>query len=94
MSLAPRGGGGEDKHSFQRHEIITELTNTLSLSLLLSMCVSHSVSGVITMAGNSNSLITWQQQKLLAWQLAHPSGTAEECIDWMKQTHSKRVKTG
>ncbi|XP_065881944.1 tRNA nucleotidyltransferase cca2 isoform X2 [Euphorbia lathyris] len=33
------------------------------------------------------------QQKLLAWQLAHPSGTAEECLDWMKETHSnKRAK--
>ncbi|KAJ4701094.1 CCA tRNA nucleotidyltransferase [Melia azedarach] len=37
-------------------------------------------------------LVREWQQKLLAWQLAHPSGTAEECFDWMKQTHSKRVK--
>ncbi|KAI3464382.1 hypothetical protein Pfo_021045 [Paulownia fortunei] len=29
------------------------------------------------------------QQKLLEWQLAHPSGSAEECIDWMRQTQSK-----
>ncbi|XP_009600897.2 tRNA nucleotidyltransferase cca2 isoform X2 [Nicotiana tabacum] len=33
------------------------------------------------------------QQKLLEWQLAHPSGTAEECLDWMKQTQSKRART-
>ncbi|MBA0566282.1 hypothetical protein Golob_011113 [Gossypium lobatum] len=32
------------------------------------------------------------QQKALSWQLAHPSGTAEECLDWMKETHSKRIK--
>ncbi|CAK7338091.1 unnamed protein product [Dovyalis caffra] len=32
------------------------------------------------------------QQKLLAWQLAHPTGTAEECLDWMKETHLKRAK--
>lgn len=32
------------------------------------------------------------QQKVLMWQLAHPSGTAEECLDWMRETHSKRVK--
>ncbi|KAJ6433608.1 hypothetical protein OIU84_017327 [Salix udensis] len=32
------------------------------------------------------------QQKLLAWQLAHPAGTVEECLDWMKETHSKRAK--
>ncbi|KAJ0084221.1 hypothetical protein Patl1_29958 [Pistacia atlantica] len=24
--------------------------------------------------------------------LAHPSGIAEDCLDWMKETHSKRVK--
>ncbi|GLU16385.1 hypothetical protein SLE2022_328220 [Rubroshorea leprosula] len=27
------------------------------------------------------------QQKLLAWQLAHPSGTKEECLNWMRETH-------
>ncbi|KAA8546308.1 hypothetical protein F0562_002953 [Nyssa sinensis] len=32
------------------------------------------------------------QQKLLEWQLAHPSGTAEECVDWMRQNHSKRAR--
>ncbi|XP_031266869.1 tRNA nucleotidyltransferase cca2 isoform X1 [Pistacia vera] len=37
-------------------------------------------------------LVREWQQKLLAWQLAHPSGTAEDCLDWMKETHSKRVK--
>ncbi|KAJ0013315.1 hypothetical protein Pint_21480 [Pistacia integerrima] len=34
-------------------------------------------------------LVREWQQKLLAWQLAHPSGTGEGCLDWMKQTHSK-----
>ncbi|KAL7118172.1 hypothetical protein ACP275_03G118900 [Erythranthe tilingii] len=33
------------------------------------------------------------QQKLLEWQLANPSGSAEECIDWMNQTQSKRART-
>ncbi|XP_061994383.1 tRNA nucleotidyltransferase cca2-like isoform X1 [Rosa rugosa] len=28
------------------------------------------------------------QRKLLAWQFAHPSGTAEECREWLKETHS------
>lgn len=44
-------------------------------------------------ARNSNSFIIWQQQKLLAWQLANPLGTVEECIDWMRQADSKRLKT-
>ncbi|KAL0326325.1 UNVERIFIED_CONTAM: CCA tRNA nucleotidyltransferase, mitochondrial [Sesamum calycinum] len=32
------------------------------------------------------------QQKLLEWQLAHPSGSADECIEWMRQTQSKRAR--
>ncbi|XP_062172773.1 tRNA nucleotidyltransferase cca2 [Alnus glutinosa] len=38
-------------------------------------------------------LVREWQQKLLAWQLANPLGTVEECIDWMRQAHSKRFKT-
>ncbi|KAJ4837336.1 hypothetical protein Tsubulata_037776 [Turnera subulata] len=30
------------------------------------------------------------QRNVLAWQLAHPAGTTEECLDWMR--HSKRAK--
>ncbi|KAL4278703.1 hypothetical protein GQ457_03G031360 [Hibiscus cannabinus] len=37
-------------------------------------------------------LVREWQQKALSWQLAHPSATAEECIDWMKESHSKRRK--
>ncbi|XP_021287860.1 putative CCA tRNA nucleotidyltransferase 2 [Herrania umbratica] len=37
-------------------------------------------------------LVSEWQQKVLTWQLAHPSGTAEECLDWMRETHSKRIK--
>ncbi|GKG21500.1 hypothetical protein Tco_0384095, partial [Tanacetum coccineum] len=34
------------------------------------------------------------QRKLLQWQLASPSGSVEECIDWMTwQAQMKRVKT-
>ncbi|KAM5574038.1 tRNA nucleotidyltransferase cca2-like [Rosa sericea] len=29
------------------------------------------------------------KQKVFAWQLAHPSGTKEECRDWMKKTFFK-----
>ncbi|KAJ0086367.1 hypothetical protein Patl1_07806 [Pistacia atlantica] len=36
-------------------------------------------------------LVREWQQKLPAWQLAHPSGIAEACLDWMKETHSKRI---
>ncbi|XP_031394580.1 tRNA nucleotidyltransferase cca2 isoform X2 [Punica granatum] len=37
-------------------------------------------------------LVREWQQRILAWQLANPSGTAEECLDWMRETHQKRVK--
>ncbi|KAK3405944.1 hypothetical protein EUGRSUZ_K02157 [Eucalyptus grandis] len=37
------------------------------------------------------SVKEWQQ-KLLAWQLANPAGTADECLEWMRQTHLKRIK--
>ncbi|KAF8026687.1 hypothetical protein BT93_F3229 [Corymbia citriodora subsp. variegata] len=37
-------------------------------------------------------LVKEWQQKLLAWQLANPAGTADECLEWMRQTHLKRIK--
>ncbi|KAL6962004.1 CCA tRNA nucleotidyltransferase [Sarracenia purpurea var. burkii] len=37
-------------------------------------------------------LVREWQQKLLEWQLVHPSGTSEECLDWMRQTNSKRAR--
>ncbi|XP_038886744.1 tRNA nucleotidyltransferase cca2 [Benincasa hispida] len=37
-------------------------------------------------------LVREWQQKILAWQLARPSGTSEECLDWIREMHSKRVK--
>nr|XP_043617412.1 tRNA nucleotidyltransferase cca2 isoform X2 [Erigeron canadensis]XP_043617413.1 tRNA nucleotidyltransferase cca2 isoform X2 [Erigeron canadensis] len=34
------------------------------------------------------------QRKLLQWQLAYPSGSVDECVDWMtRQTQLKRAKT-
>ncbi|XP_010534110.1 PREDICTED: putative CCA tRNA nucleotidyltransferase 2 [Tarenaya hassleriana] len=38
-------------------------------------------------------LIREWQQKLVTWQLAYPSGKADECIDWMKETNAKRIRT-
>ncbi|GAV65734.1 PolyA_pol domain-containing protein [Cephalotus follicularis] len=37
-------------------------------------------------------LIREWQQKVMAWQLGHPSGTLEECREWMRQTRCKRAK--
>jgi hypothetical protein len=43
-------------------------------------------------AENLNAYFFWQQQRLLKWQLAHPNGISDECIEWMKQSQSKRQK--
>lgn len=37
-------------------------------------------------------LIREWQERLIKWQLAHPEGTTEDCLDWMKQSQTKRVK--
>ncbi|XP_034220731.1 tRNA nucleotidyltransferase cca2 isoform X2 [Prunus dulcis] len=37
-------------------------------------------------------LVREWQQKILAWQLARPSSTADECLEWMRETHSKRLR--
>ncbi|KAG6508943.1 hypothetical protein ZIOFF_034325 [Zingiber officinale] len=37
-------------------------------------------------------LVKEWQNRVLKWQLAHPQGTADECLDWMKQSQTKRAK--
>ncbi|KAL0460203.1 UNVERIFIED_CONTAM: CCA tRNA nucleotidyltransferase, mitochondrial [Sesamum latifolium] len=34
----------------------------------------------------------WQNQ-VVEWQLAHPSGSTEECTEWMRRTLTKRTRT-
>ncbi|CAN1814846.1 LysM domain receptor-like kinase 4, partial [Linum perenne] len=33
------------------------------------------------------------KHKLFAWQFAHPTGTADQCLDWLRKTHLNRAKT-
>ncbi|XP_010679172.2 tRNA nucleotidyltransferase cca2 isoform X1 [Beta vulgaris subsp. vulgaris] len=33
------------------------------------------------------------QQKVIEWQLAYPSGTADECQEWLREAGAKRAKT-
>ncbi|KAK4433624.1 hypothetical protein Salat_0525100 [Sesamum alatum] len=42
---------------------------------------------------NPGPVVGEWQQKVLHWQLAHPSGSPEECKEWMNQTLSKRART-
>uniref|UniRef100_A0A2P2KV61 PolyA polymerase n=2 Tax=Rhizophora mucronata TaxID=61149 RepID=A0A2P2KV61_RHIMU len=49
------------------------------------------IMGVLQLKSGGPLVREWQH-KLLAWQLAYPKGTAEECLDWMRETHLKRAK--
>lgn len=33
-----------------------------------------------------------QVKRVQLWQLSHPEGTAEECVDWMRESQAKRAK--
>uniref|UniRef100_A0A0A9AP50 Uncharacterized protein n=1 Tax=Arundo donax TaxID=35708 RepID=A0A0A9AP50_ARUDO len=48
------------------------------------------IMGVMQVKGGP--LIGKWQQRMLKWKLAHPKGTVDECIEWMKQSQSKRQK--
>ncbi|KAK3136232.1 hypothetical protein QOZ80_5BG0430040 [Eleusine coracana subsp. coracana] len=49
------------------------------------------IMGVLQLKSGGPLIRKWQQ-RLLKWQLAHPKGTSDECIEWMKQSQSKRQK--
>ncbi|RCV36038.1 hypothetical protein SETIT_7G287800v2 [Setaria italica] len=51
-----------------------------------------SIMGVLQVKSGGPLIGKWQQ-RALKWQLAHPNGTMDECIEWMKQSQqSKRQK--
>ncbi|XP_071711109.1 CCA tRNA nucleotidyltransferase, mitochondrial-like isoform X2 [Rutidosis leptorrhynchoides] len=44
--------------------------------------------------GKGGPIVSLWQRKLVQWQLAYPSGSVDECVDWMtSQMQSKRAKT-
>lgn len=44
--------------------------------------------------GKGGPVVSEWQRKLLQWQLAYPSGSFEECVDWMtRQMQLKRART-
>ncbi|KAK6938538.1 Poly A polymerase, head domain [Dillenia turbinata] len=49
------------------------------------------IMGVLQLKSGGPLVREWLQ-KLFEWQLAHPSGTAEEFLDWMRENHAKRAK--
>jgi len=50
-----------------------------------------SIMGVMQVKSGGPLIGKWQQ-RALKWQLAHPNGTMDECIEWMKQSQSKCQK--
>lgn len=50
-----------------------------------------SIMGVMQVKSGGPLIGKWQQ-RVLKWQLAHPDGTVDECVEWMKQSQSKRQK--
>ncbi|KAK2659291.1 hypothetical protein Ddye_005824 [Dipteronia dyeriana] len=81
----------------KRRDLFTEVENAiLKLGLEKVWDVKPLVNGKeimnVLQLKSGGPLVREWQQKLLAWQLAHPSGTAEECFDWMKETHHKRIR--
>lgn len=50
-----------------------------------------SIMGVMQVKSGGPLIGKWQQ-RVLKWQLAHPDGTVDECVEWMKLSQSKRQK--
>ncbi|KAJ7973923.1 CCA tRNA nucleotidyltransferase [Quillaja saponaria] len=89
----------EDKHSLldnQRALFQTVEDSIVRLGLEKVWDVKQWINGKDVMnvfqLKSGGPLVKEWLEKALAWQLAHPSGTAEDCLDWLKQSYSKRVK--
>nr|CAD1837141.1 unnamed protein product [Ananas comosus var. bracteatus] len=65
-----------------------DLDHVWKMKLLLD---GKAMMGVLQLKSGGPSIGKWQQ-RLLKWQLAHPNGTMEECIDWIKQSQAKCQK--
>ncbi|XP_028782087.1 putative CCA tRNA nucleotidyltransferase 2 isoform X2 [Neltuma alba] len=91
-------GEAEDEHSqlCKRRDLFKTLENSIiKLGLENIWDVKPLINGKEVMSAlqlKGGPLVKEWLDKAMAWQLAHPSGTAEECIDWLKESNSKRVK--
>ncbi|KAF7842240.1 putative CCA tRNA nucleotidyltransferase 2 isoform X1 [Senna tora] len=78
----------------KRRDLFKSVENTIVVKLGLERVweVRQLVNGKQVMKElelKGGPLVKEWLEKAMAWQLAHPSGTAQECIDWLKQTNSK-----
>ncbi|KAF7844029.1 putative CCA tRNA nucleotidyltransferase 2 isoform X1 [Senna tora] len=94
--LHPIDDSTEDMHLqlCKRRDVFKSVENTIVVKLGLERVseVRQLVNGKQVMKElelKGGPLVKEWLEKAMAWQLAHPSGTAQQCIDWLKQTHSK-----
>ncbi|KAJ3671453.1 hypothetical protein LUZ60_007532 [Juncus effusus] len=55
------------------------------------MLDGKAIMGILQLKSGGPAIGIWQQ-RLIKWQLANPKGTADDCIDWIKQSQAKRQK--
>ncbi|PIN09292.1 tRNA nucleotidyltransferase/poly(A) polymerase [Handroanthus impetiginosus] len=87
----------EDKKLQEKRELFNRVENAiLEMGLekvweFKPLVNGKEIMSILQLKSGGPIVREWQQ-KLLEWQLAHPSGSAEECIDWMKEAQSKRAR--
>ncbi|KAK4413316.1 CCA tRNA nucleotidyltransferase, mitochondrial [Sesamum alatum] len=88
----------EDTDLKERRELFHRVENTIvEMGLekvweLKPLVNGKEIMSMLQLKSGGPIVKEWQQ-KLLEWQLAHPSGSAEGCIDWMRQSQAKRART-
>ncbi|KAL0437964.1 UNVERIFIED_CONTAM: CCA tRNA nucleotidyltransferase, mitochondrial [Sesamum latifolium] len=88
----------EDTDLKERRELFHRVENTImemgleKIWELKPLVNGKDIMSMLQLKSGGPIVKEWQQ-KLLEWQLAHPSGSADECIEWMRQTQSKRART-
>lgn len=75
--------------SIEKSVLQLELENVWEMKRLLDGKVIMSVLGLKI----GGPVVKQWQEEILKWQLGKPSGTAEECLDWLQQANAKRLKT-
>ncbi|XP_057742480.1 tRNA nucleotidyltransferase cca2-like isoform X4 [Arachis stenosperma] len=78
----------DDVSVASRVRVLTGLNKVWEVKPLIS---GKDVMNVLQLKGGEPLVKEWLE-KSMAWQLANPSGTSEECIDWLREANSKRVK--
>uniref|UniRef100_A0A0E0BPL7 Poly A polymerase head domain-containing protein n=1 Tax=Oryza glumipatula TaxID=40148 RepID=A0A0E0BPL7_9ORYZ len=81
---------GQPDELHQRKEKYTRAEQLDGVWKMKPLLDGKAIMGIMQVKGGP--LIGKWQQRLLKWQLAYPRGTTEECIEWMKQSQSKRQK--